>query len=106
MTKSPPQPLPATTSDFDARHRALAAWARTVAEDPSGTRPMDLQPLREAGFDDRALYAVTLFVAMRLAFSTINSALGAGPDIELVTRAPLALRRAVDYGRAARSPVS
>ena len=93
-------------ADLDERHRALAAWTRTVVRDSSSTTPADVDELRRAGLEDRQIYAVTLFVALRLAFSTVNSALGAGPDAALVSRAPLALRRAVDYGRPGETTVS
>jgi hypothetical protein len=55
--------------------------------------------LRAAGFDDGQVFAHTLFVALRLAFSTVNDALGATPDEELAARVPHELRVAVGYGR-------
>jgi len=93
-------------SGLDQRHRALAAWTRRVVRDSSSTTPDDVDELRRAGLEDQQIYAVTLFVAMRLAFSTVNSALGAGPDAALVSRAPLALRQAVDFGRPGDADVS
>ena len=93
-------------ADLDERHRALATWTRAVVRDSSSSTPADVEELRRAGLEDRQIYAVTLFVAMRLAFSTVNSALGAGPDAALVSRAPLALRQAVDYGRPTQAPLS
>jgi len=93
-------------ADLDERHRALAAWTRAVVRDSSSTTPADVEELRRAGLDDRQIYGVTLFVALRLAFSTVNSALGAGPDAALVARAPVALRRAIGYGRLGRTAVS
>ena len=42
---------------------------------------------------------MTLFVAARLAFSTVNDALGAAPDRELTERAPAPVRAAVTFGR-------
>ena len=38
-----------------------------------------MQALRDAGFDDAQIFAITVFVAARLAFSTVNDALGARP---------------------------
>ena len=73
---------------LDAQERALARWARAVARDPNGTTAADVAALREAGLDDAQVVAVTLFVAARLAFSTVNDALGAAPDRELTERAP------------------
>lgn len=80
---------------------ALARWARAVAADPNATTAADLEPLRAAGFDDRQIFAVTVFVALRRAFSTVNDALGPAPDRQLRDDAPAAVDTAVSYGRAA-----
>ena len=66
----------------------MAAWARKVARDPNATTPADIQALRDAGLDDGQIFAITAFVALRLAFSTINDALGAQPDAELAQSLP------------------
>jgi alkylhydroperoxidase family enzyme len=79
--------------------RVLARWARHVVRDPNGTTAQDVQELRDAGLDDAAILAVTTFVALRLAFSTINDALGAVPDRELVELAGDPVRAAVTWGR-------
>jgi alkylhydroperoxidase family enzyme len=79
--------------------RALARWARLVTRDPNGTRPEDVERLRSAGYDDEQVFAITLFVALRIAFSTVNDALGAEPDQALLERAPQALRDIVRFGR-------
>ncbi len=55
--------------------------------------------LRAAGLDDQAIFDATVFVALRLAFSTVNDALGAAPDKELVDKVPGPVRDAVRYGR-------
>jgi uncharacterized peroxidase-related enzyme len=81
------------------QEQALAAWARKVARDPNATRAADVQALREAGFDDGQIFAITAFVALRLAFSTINDALGAQPDAQLAERLPAEVREAVTFGR-------
>ena len=60
--------------------RALAAWARRVASDPNATTESDLDGLRDAGYDDPQILAITLFISLRIAFSTVNDALGALPD--------------------------
>ena len=44
----------------------------------------DVEALRDAGFDDAQIFAITFFVALRMAFSTVNDALGARPDRELL----------------------
>lgn len=82
-----------------SRERALAAWARSVVRDPSATSAAQVDALRAVGFDDEQIFAITVFVALRLAFSTVNDALGAAPDEELAARAPRELRVAVGYGR-------
>ncbi|WP_395690595.1 carboxymuconolactone decarboxylase family protein [Nocardioides sp.] len=79
--------------------RALATWARQVATDPNATTEADVQRLRDAGYSDGQVFAITAFTALRLAFSTINDALGAVPDTELSEAAPPAVRDAVTWGR-------
>jgi alkylhydroperoxidase family enzyme len=84
---------------LDPAERALARWARQVARDPNGTTPDDVRALREAGFDDGQILALTVYVAGRMAFSAVNGALGARPDAEYRTLAPEPVLSAVDYGR-------
>ncbi|WP_103954750.1 carboxymuconolactone decarboxylase family protein [Nonomuraea solani] len=79
--------------------RAMADWARKVARDPNGIGPEDVAALREAGFDDARIFAMTVFVALRLAFSTVNDALGARPDAAFRVTVPSAVLNAVTYGR-------
>ena len=79
--------------------RALARWARTVARDANTTQAADVQALRDAGFDEAQIAALTFFVALRIAFSTVNDALGARPDRDLIEAAPPAVRETVSYGR-------
>jgi uncharacterized peroxidase-related enzyme len=81
------------------QEKAMAAWARKVATDPNATTPADVQLLRDAGLDDGQIFAITAFVALRLAFSTINDALGAQPDAQLAQSLPREVREAVSYGR-------
>ena len=84
---------------LDPAEQALAAWARQVARDPNGTGAAEVEALRAAGYDDGQIAALTMFVALRIAFSTVNDALGAHPGPELVASAPAAVRDAVTYGR-------
>jgi uncharacterized peroxidase-related enzyme len=79
--------------------RTMASWARKVAKDPNGTTQGDVEALRSAGFDDRQVFAMTVFVALRIAFSTVNDALGTGPDAALRASAPEAVVGAVQFGR-------
>jgi len=81
--------------------QALAAWARRLAGDPNGTDSADVRALREAGYDDAQIFAITLFVALRIAVSTVNDALGAQPDREMYDAAPEPVRAAVVHGRSA-----
>jgi len=81
------------------QEKAIAAWTRKVARDPNATTRADVQELRDAGLDDGQIFAITAFVALRLAFSTINDALGAQPDAELARSVPTQVREAVSYGR-------
>jgi alkylhydroperoxidase family enzyme len=79
--------------------RAMARWARKVVRDPNGIGPADVRALREAGFDDAQVFAITVFVALRIAFSTVNDALGARPDAAYRLTAPQAVLDAVTFGR-------
>lgn len=79
--------------------RALANWARQVAHDPNHTTVQDVDSLRAAGFSDPQIFAITAFVALRLAFSTVNDALGIGPDPELHAAAPTPVVEAIHFGR-------
>jgi uncharacterized peroxidase-related enzyme len=79
--------------------RAMAAWARRVTTDPNGTSTKDVQELRDAGFCDADIFAMTVYVALRIALSTVNDALGARPDAEYRTLAPAPVRDAVTFGR-------
>ncbi len=92
-------------SDAGLTHQeqAIAAWARKVARDPNATTSADVQALRESGLGDEQIFAITAFVALRLAFSAINDALGAQPDAQLAQSLPPEVREAVTYGRPATS---
>jgi uncharacterized peroxidase-related enzyme len=82
------------------RHAALADWARQVVRDPNATTERDIARLREVGLGDREIFEATAFIGFRLAFSTINDALGAAPDKQLADAAADVIRAAVTYGRA------
>ena len=87
------------------QEKTMAGWARKVATDPNATTPADIQALRDTGLDDGQIFAITAFVALRLAFSTINDSLGAQPDAQLARSLPPEVREAVSYGRpAAQAP--
>ena len=84
---------------LSVREAALLVWARRVVGDPNGIGEADVARLREAGFDDREIFEATAWIGFRLAFSTINDALGIAPDRELAESVPAAVREAVSFGR-------
>jgi uncharacterized peroxidase-related enzyme len=97
--------LNGSDAGLTGQEKAMAAWARKVATDPNATTPADIQALRDTGLDDGQIFAITAFVALRLAFSTINDSLGAQPDAQLAQSVPPQVREAVTYGRpAAQAP--
>jgi alkylhydroperoxidase family enzyme len=87
------------TEGLDPGDQALARWARLVARDPNGVSAADVQALRDVGFDDSQIFGITAFVALRLAFSTVNDALGASPDHQLATSLADSVRAAIMFGR-------
>lgn len=92
--------LQATENDgLTARDQALSVWARKVARNPNDTTAQDVEALRAAGFSEREIFEATAFVAFRLAFSTINDALGIKPDWQLAAAAPAEVNDAVTFGR-------
>ena len=89
---------------LDASERALARWARQVSRDPNATTTADVESLRQAGFDDAQIVAITAFISLRIAFSAVNDALGARPDRELSDSLPAEVRDAVTWGRPVADP--
>lgn len=87
---------PGALSDRD---QALATWARKVASDPNGTVSADVAKLREVGFTEREIVEATMFIAFRVAFSSVNDALGVDPDWELAAAAPQEVAQAITFGR-------
>lgn len=84
---------------LSAAELVLARWARQVAADANATKDADVQALRDAGYSDPQILAITLYLGLRMAFSTVNDALGAAPDAQYRTLAPQAVLDAVVYGR-------
>jgi alkylhydroperoxidase family enzyme len=82
-----------------ARDTSLRNWAAQMVRDPSGSTARQVEDLRAAGLTDREIFEATVQVALRLAFSTVNAALGARPDHELTMGAPPEIRAAITYGR-------
>lgn len=91
--------LRADDEPFSEREQALAAWARTVARSPGSSTPQHVQRLRDAGFKESQIVALTVFASLRTAFSSINSALGARPDPALAKTLDPEVRSAITWGR-------
>jgi uncharacterized peroxidase-related enzyme len=91
---------------LSARDNALAQWARQVARAPNSIRLEEVNALRSVGMTDEDIFDATVFVAFRIAFSTVNDALGARPDHEIASAAPAPVRDAVNYGRSTSEPLS
>jgi alkylhydroperoxidase family enzyme len=85
---------------LSVREAGLVDWVRAVLADPNATTETDVQALRVAGFSDREIFEATALMGVRIAFSTVDDALGLAPDHQLVEQAPAAVRDAVTYGRA------
>jgi uncharacterized peroxidase-related enzyme len=84
---------------LNSSERVMADWARKIARDANSTAAADVQALREAGFTDAQIFAITMFVAMRLVISTVNDALGLPPDAALSSTTPAPLLDAAPLGR-------
>ena len=82
------------------REATLAAWDRQVAKDPNATIARDVQQLRDVGFSDPQIFSITLYISLRLAFSTVNDALGVHPEPQLLAALPPEVTTTVNYGRA------
>ncbi|HEY0382200.1 MAG TPA: hypothetical protein VGC72_08370 [Candidatus Elarobacter sp.] len=91
------------TPRLSAREVALARWAELAVSNPNSTAADDVGKLYDAGLSDREIVDATLFVAFRLAFTTVNAALGAQPDSRLAGAAPRDVLSNVTFGRPAAS---
>jgi alkylhydroperoxidase family enzyme len=96
--------LAGTDAGLTPREAALAHWARAVASHAGRTTETDVAALREAGWSDEEIFRATAFVALRMAFSTVNAALGASPDPELQELAPPEVGAVVSWGRPMAQP--
>jgi uncharacterized peroxidase-related enzyme len=88
-----------TTEGLEDNDKALVDWARRVVQEPNAITEDDVALLRAAGFSDTQIFGLTTFVALRLAFATVNDALGATPDFQLSEELPEQVRSAVAFGR-------
>lgn len=96
--------LAGSDAGLTPREAALAAWARTVASRPVSSTEADVAALRDAGWSDDEIFRATTFAALRMAFSTVNAALGARPDAELAALAPPEVGEVVTWGRPIEEP--
>jgi uncharacterized peroxidase-related enzyme len=87
------------TPRLSEREVALARWAEAVVRNPNATAEGDVDALRAARLTEREIVDATLFVAWRLAFTTVNGALGAQPDRQLADQAPDDVLESVTFGR-------
>lgn len=87
------------SSSMTVRDRALASWARRLADAPNATNQADVDDLREAGLSDQQIVAASSYIALRIAFSTVNNAIGAAPDKERAEVAPPQVVGAISFGR-------
>ena len=87
------------SEEMTPREAAMADWAGQLVTDPNATTQPDVDRLRQAGLSDAEIFATAVFVALRIAFSTVNDGIGARPDGELVANAPAELVTAIDFGR-------
>lgn len=79
--------------------QAMTSWIRQVMRNATTTTSQDIDDLRQAGLDDDRIFAITFYAAMRMAFSTVNNALGARPDWQFRNAAEPQVLAAIDYGR-------
>ena len=70
-----------------------------MASSATTTTDSEVAALRDAGWDDEEIFRATTFVALRMAFSTVNASLGARPDAELAGLAPPEVAEVVTWGR-------
>jgi hypothetical protein len=86
-------------SGLEPAEQCMAAWARAVARNPNATHADQVTGLREAGYSDADIFAMTVFVALRITLATVNDALGVHPDAALAAGAPAVVRDVVTFGR-------
>lgn len=85
--------------ELTTKDQALASWAGAVTRDASHTTQADVQALRDVGYSNAQSFAITAFISLRIAFASVNDALGARPDAALRDTSPQPVLRAVDFGR-------
>lgn len=91
--------LTGADGDLTGREQALLHWVHRVAADPNATTAAEVQPLRDAGFEEAQILALTTYAALRIALSIANDALGARPDAALADQLDPAVRAVITWGR-------
>ena len=89
---------------LEPAERAMARWARHVARGPGRTTEADVLAMRDAGYGDAEIFTITVFVALRVALSAVNNALGVQPDAQYRSTAPAEVLEAVTFGRPIHEP--
>jgi alkylhydroperoxidase family enzyme len=87
------------TPNLNDRESALADWADIVSQDPNATSVEDIKTLDSIGLSDQEIVDATMLVALRVAFTTVNTALGTQPDQQLTQSTPPEIKTAVTFGR-------
>lgn len=68
------------TAPLDPPDRALCALAEKLTIEPAAMRPWDLDPLREQGFDDRAIHDAVQIIGYFNLITRVAEALGVEPE--------------------------
>ena len=66
------------TAPIDEKDRAMLDFAAQLTRDSTKLGPRDLDRLREAGFDDRAILQITLIASWFNYINRVADALGVG----------------------------
>jgi alkylhydroperoxidase family enzyme len=89
----------AEAEGLSAREGAKTRWSEQMVRYPNGATFKQIGDLKAAGLADREVFEATVYIAFRLAFSTVNDALGAQPDSLLVAETPPDVRASATCGR-------
>ncbi len=67
-------------ADLSPEDRALCGFATRLTRNPAGMSPVDLDRLRAAGFDDRAIHDAAQVISFFNYITRIADALGVEPE--------------------------
>jgi alkylhydroperoxidase family enzyme len=65
--------LTGSDSGLSDQEKAMASWVRQIVHDPNSTTAADVEELRETGLNDEQVFAITAFVALRVAFPLLTT---------------------------------